>query len=97
MSTATYADPSTVQSVTVWWRKRLPQTLADGPYDCWWFSVLYDGYQSIDEPFPAELMADADTRNDAVVLIAARFGVVLDRSDVVDWYPDRSARWQRDN
>jgi len=97
MSTATIADPSTVSSITLWWRRRDDRHRDGDPSDCWWFSVQWDNYDSKYDPFPADLMDEADTVNDAVVLLAERFGVVIGPDEVVDYYPDRSARWQRED
>lgn len=95
MSSVLTADPSTVSSVTLWWRKRNKRNLADGPSDCWWYSIDRDNYKNDNEPFPADLLSEVETLNDAVVAIAARVGVIIDPSEVVDWFPDRSARWTR--
>ena len=95
MATVMTSSPSTVLSITLWWRKRDNRNLTDGPADCWWYSVERDNYSNEDEPFPADLMSEAETLNDAVVLLAARVGVVIGPNEVRDWYPDRSARWTR--
>jgi len=94
MSIATTAESSTVESVTVWWKARKGPDREGSPSDCWWYSVTWSNYRSEHEPFPTDLIEDLMTINDAVVLIAARHGVVIDPSDVVDWSPDRAARWQ---
>jgi len=97
MATATLADPSTVNAITIWWRRREGPDREDSPSDCWWYSVQWDNYTNKYEPFPADLLHEADTKQGAVVLLAERFGVVIGPDDVVDYYPDRSARWQREN
>lgn len=97
MSVALQADPSTVQSVTIWWKPRKRHDREAEHCDQWWYSIERDNYQNDYEPYPADLLAEADTRNDAVVLIAARFGVIVWPDDVVDWWPDKSARWQRED
>ena len=96
MSTSTLADPSTVLSVTIWWKARKRHDRQAEHCERWWYSIEWDNYASKHDPFPADLMSDADTVNDAVVAIAARVGVIIGPNEVTDWYPDRSASWRRE-